>query len=101
MLELCYTSCKREGAGMMTKSTAVRTAAVPTIVAVLIIFALALRTARTGTRQSSAPSAARTPESKDAVTFYIAGGAGSTGFRPGDRELALWAFQAWQRNAGK
>lgn len=35
------------------------------------------------------------------VTYFIAEGPANTGYRAGDRQLALWAFQAWQRNAGK
>jgi hypothetical protein len=83
---------------MMTKSNTLRTATVATMLALLIFFAFALSTARTRARQSSVP---RTPESKDAVTYFIADGSRSTGYRPADRELALWAFQAWQRSAGK
>ena len=37
----------------------------------------------------------------DAVTYFIADGNGHPGYRPGDRELALWALQAWQRTIGK
>jgi len=35
------------------------------------------------------------------VTYFIAEGRSETGYRPGDRRLAEWAFQAWQRSAGK
>ena len=34
------------------------------------------------------------------ITYFIADGRRETGFQPSDRELALWAFQAWQRSAG-
>jgi hypothetical protein len=34
-----------------------------------------------------------------AVTYFIADGAGQRGFRPGDRELASWALEAWRRAA--
>jgi hypothetical protein len=30
----------------------------------------------------------------------VADGAGRTGYRPGDRELAGWAIKAWERSAG-
>src|SRR2546428_342293 len=82
---------------MMTKSNALRTAAVATMLGLLVIFALALSTARSKARQSGI---ARTLASKEPVTYFIADGGRSTGFRPGDSELALWAFQAWQRSAG-
>ena len=35
------------------------------------------------------------------VTYFIAEGRPETGYRAGDRQLAEWAFQAWQRSAGK
>src|SRR4029077_14878718 len=82
----------------MTKSNALRAAGVAMVLGLLFVFALALSTARTRARQTSV---ARTPESDEPVTYFIADGGKSTGYRPGDRELALWAFQAWQRNAGK
>lgn len=34
------------------------------------------------------------------ITYFIAEGDGKPGYRTSDRELALWAFQAWQRSAG-
>jgi hypothetical protein len=40
-------------------------------------------------------------DAKDPITYFIADGGGRTGYRSSDRELALWALQAWQRNAGK
>lgn len=83
---------------MVTKDNALRTAAVAATLALLISFAFALSTARTRVRQSDV---APTLESKEPVTYFITDGARSTGYRPGDRELALWAFQAWQRSAGK
>jgi hypothetical protein len=33
------------------------------------------------------------------ITYFIADGAGKTGFRPADPELARWALAAWQRSA--
>jgi hypothetical protein len=35
------------------------------------------------------------------ATYFIAEGRSETGYRPGDRQLAQWAFEAWQRSAGK
>jgi hypothetical protein len=40
-------------------------------------------------------------DAKNPVPYFIADGTGKTGYRPSDRELALWALQAWQRSAGK
>jgi hypothetical protein len=33
------------------------------------------------------------------ITYFIADGAGRTGYRPSDRQLAEWALRAWQRTA--
>jgi hypothetical protein len=33
------------------------------------------------------------------ITYFIAEGNRASGFRPSDRQLAIWAFQAWQRTA--
>ena len=79
----------------MKRANAVRTAA---SVAVLGGLIFAWTTIRTKALQSGVPL---TPDAQDPVTYYIAEGDKRTGYRPGDRELALWAFQAWQRNAGK
>ena len=35
------------------------------------------------------------------ITYFIAVGSEQTGFRPPDRQLALWALEAWQRSAAK
>lgn len=37
---------------------------------------------------------------KEPVLYFIADGKGKSGYRDSDRELALWALQAWQRAAG-
>src|SRR3954468_6798403 len=34
------------------------------------------------------------------LTYFIEDGATADGFKPGDRELAKWALQAWERNSG-
>jgi hypothetical protein len=81
----------------MTKSKVLTT----TTLGLLVVFAIALSTARTKARQSSTSSVTRTPESNEPVTYFIAEGKTSVGYRSRDRELALWAFQAWQRSAGK
>jgi hypothetical protein len=41
----------------------------------------------------------RSLDAKTPITYFIADGAGRTGFRPADRQLAQWAFEAWQRSA--
>jgi len=35
------------------------------------------------------------------ITYFIAGGTSAPGFRSSDRQLAVWAFEAWQRVAAK
>jgi hypothetical protein len=82
----------------MTKTDARRAAGVATALGLLVVFAMALSTARSKARQSSV---ARPAGTSDAVTYFIADGKKSTGYRPADRELALWALQSWERNAGK
>jgi hypothetical protein len=42
-----------------------------------------------------APLDATTP-----ITFFIDEGTTASGYRPGDRQLATWALEAWQRTAG-
>jgi hypothetical protein len=34
------------------------------------------------------------------ITYFINEGAPGSGYRPGDRELATWALNAWERSAG-
>ena len=72
-----------------------RTAAVTTA---LIPFTIALSTVPTSGRQSSMP---RALDAKNPITYFIAEGSGQTGYRSSDRELALWALEAWQRSAAK
>jgi Matrixin len=79
----------------MTKADGLRTAAAVAILGLLIF---GWTTARPKALQSGV---ALTQDSKDPVTYYIADGGKSTGYRPGDHELALWALQSWERNAGK
>lgn len=81
----------------MTKNNALRAAGFATALGLLIFFALA-PSARTKARVSRV---AQTARSNAGVTYFIAAGSKSTGYRQGDRELALWAFQSWERNAGK
>ena len=39
-------------------------------------------------------------DARNPIPYFIADGAGRTGYRSSDRELAQWALAAWQRNAG-
>lgn len=63
-----------------------------------ILFIVALSTLRASGRQSTLP---RALDAKDPITYFIAEGSGQTGYRSSDRELALWALEAWQRSAAK
>jgi matrixin len=70
----------------------------------LLLLLLALGTIGRGAQQSNSQASARTPESKSVIPsvipYFIAEGSKrAVGYRPGDRELALWALQAWQRSA--
>jgi hypothetical protein len=38
-------------------------------------------------------------DTKNAITYFIAYGNTQNGYRASDRELALWALQAWQQSA--
>ncbi len=71
---------------------------ITTPTAVFILFLIGLNAIRTGGVQSNL---ADPLDAKDPITYYIADGSGRTGYRSSDRELALWALQAWQRTAGK
>jgi hypothetical protein len=52
-------------------------------------------------RASARQVTARTLDGKSAITFFIADGTGDAGFRPADRQLAQWAFEAWARSGGQ
>lgn len=48
-------------------------------------------------------TAARSPEqfgSREPVSYFIHDGKGVPGFVPGDKELAVWALDAWSRASG-
>jgi hypothetical protein len=66
--------------------------------AVFILFLIGLNAIRTTGGQSNLPGAL---DAKDPITYFIADGSGRTGDRSSDRELALWALEAWQRSGGK
>ena len=64
----------------------------------LILLFIALNMVRASGRQSTLP---RTLDAKEPITYFIADGNGQTGYRSTDRELALWALEAWRRGAAK
>jgi hypothetical protein len=66
--------------------------AAPITVAIMATIGLA----RADPSQAVAP---RILDTSAAITYFIADGAGRTGFRPADRQLARWAFEAWERTA--
>jgi hypothetical protein len=82
----------------MTERNEVSRAAIAATLSLLVIFALTLGRSRSRARQSGV---AHSVGPNQAVTYFIAEGKTGTGYRPADRQLALWAFQAWQRSAGK
>jgi len=67
---------------------------------VLLIAAIVIALGAGQTRAGQA-TAARTLDNRTAITYFIADGAGHSGFRPADRQLAQWAFGAWERSGGK
>jgi hypothetical protein len=66
-----------------------------TLAAGLVVAALS---SGASTRQPALPAAL---DAKGPVTYFIAVGSAQTGFRPPDRQLALWALEAWQRSAAQ
>jgi hypothetical protein len=62
------------------------------------LFIFVLETICGGVQPSVMPQAYGT---KGSVTYFIADGTGKPGYHSSDPELALWALQAWQRNAAK
>jgi hypothetical protein len=66
----------------------------------LLIAAIVIAMGAGGARARQA-AAARTLDARSAITYFIADGTGHAGFRPADRQLAQWAFEAWQRSAGQ
>jgi hypothetical protein len=76
-----------------------RIAAVATSLGLLIVaFVIELSAVRASRQQPTTP---RILDARDPITYFIAEGSRQTGYRSPDRELALWALQAWQRSAAK
>jgi len=62
------------------------------------LFILVMNSLSAGARPSVMPQA---HDANHSVTYFIADGTGKPGYHSSDPELALWALQAWQRNAAK
>lgn len=75
-----------------------RAISIAPVAPVLILLIVALNSARMGGWQLTGP---RVLDSRDPISYFIADGSGRTGFRAGDRELARWALEAWQRSVAK
>jgi hypothetical protein len=67
-------------------------------VAVALGVIIATAAIRTDARQPPAP---RTLDATSPITYFIADGGRQTGFQPPDRQLAKWAFEAWERSSGE
>jgi len=66
---------------------------------VMMCLAFVVATARSHAAPGQlAPEGTAAPDS--GLGYFIADGGGHAGYRASDRELALWALQAWQRTAG-
>jgi hypothetical protein len=65
---------------------------------ILCLSIIVLETHRAGAQLSAMPQA---HDEKSPISYFIADGNGKPGYRSSDRELARWALQAWQRNAGE
>lgn len=50
-------------------------------------------------RMSPSQSILAPLDAREPISYFIAEGKPNTGYQPSDRELALWALQAWQRTA--
>jgi hypothetical protein len=81
---------------MPTKRDVLKLAAI----AAFGVLGLWLFTGRMRGTQGLPASALTSAGSDDAVSYFIAQGKSNSGYRPGDRQLALWALDAWQRSAG-
>jgi matrixin len=75
---------------------AVHSLRIATAASIIGFSILALATTRASARQSAMPQGL---DKKSPITYFIADGSGKPGYRSSDRELALWALQAWQRSA--
>jgi hypothetical protein len=69
---------------------------IATVAIVFGLIALALTAVLAGVPQPAGPQAL---DATRPITYFIANGSERIGFRPTDRQLARWAFDAWQRSA--
>jgi hypothetical protein len=69
---------------------------VAAIATLLLVTIAAIGALRAKTPQTFPLSALDT---KEPITYFIADGTGKPGYKSSDRELALWALNAWQRSA--
>jgi hypothetical protein len=65
-----------------------------------IVVVVSLFVAAAAVRATRMQTTGRVLDRATPVTYFIADGTADTGFRPADRQLAQWALEAWQRNAG-
>ena len=75
---------------------AVRPFRIVTSTAIIVLSVLMFGALRAGAMRSEVPQAL---DKKNPITYFIADGSGKPGYHSSDRELALWALQAWQRSA--
>jgi hypothetical protein len=68
------------------------------VTAAIVLLSVVPSAIRASGQQSSA---ARSADAKKSVTYFIAAGNRETGYRSSDRELVLWALEAWQRSTAK
>jgi hypothetical protein len=73
-------------------------AVAPALGLLIVAFVIALSAVGASRQQPTTP---RILDARDPITYFIAEGNRQTGYRSPDRELALWALQAWQRSAAK
>ena len=59
-----------------------------------------LTIARPALTDAGQSAAAATPAAPEPIPYFVADGTGRAGYHAGDRELAAWAINAWQRSAG-
>ena len=71
------------------------------IISALVVAAASLSVVSPPTAMKAAQSAVSgNAAASEAIPYFVADGAGRTGYRAGDRQLAAWALAAWQRSAG-
>jgi hypothetical protein len=61
---------------------------------------LAVALLATATLAAQRPRGLEPLDATGRITYFIADGEPGSDFRPADRELAVWALQAWERSAG-